>query len=103
MKIPPGFERIGTVAVDSGTLMIIDPCYVDEGFDYGTWEPGFDNGLRGVLTSPVSDGVAFSTFYGDGGYPVYGYFEPSPWPSRTGQRRLSAVLIDTNPEYEEEL
>ena len=101
-NIPQGFELIGHVDVDSGTLMIGDPCYLDGGFDYDKWCDQLNFEGNGVLVGPDdfdnekfgSSTVAFSTLHGDGGYPVYAYFE-----MRGGERRVSAVLVDTNPEY----
>lgn len=71
---------LGTVGVDAGLLMIIDPCYVkyiksihsDEKwseFCDMLYEPGNDthNGIA------LNDGLVFSSGYGDGEYTVYGY------------------------------
>lgn len=107
MKIPPGFEKIGYVDVDSGTLMIGDPCYVDGGFDWDTYTDQLDFSGSGVLPGPDDFGraqfgdstIAFSTLYGDGSYPVYAYFERNAF---DGKRQVSAVLIDTNPEEEDD-
>lgn len=86
-------EIIGTVDVDSGTVMIIDPCYVlpdertgwpagiPDGGDPSAWSELID-GESSVYLSATdfvgSDkrhaewggGVVTHTLYGDGGYPV---------------------------------
>lgn len=78
---------LGHVAVDSGQLMICDPCYIDsewtteddkEKFSYsacakatlskeGFGELKFKRGHTGA-------GLAFGTAYGDGLYEVYGNY-----------------------------
>lgn len=80
--------KIGHVAVDSGQLMICDPCYLDqyEGGEFtndppkeGEWsynsvcqmtcgDPCFGDIQNGLA-------VAFSSGYGDGFYPVYAEVE----------------------------
>lgn len=83
-------EEIGFVSVDSGTLMITDPCYIDS-----EWQPskfdGIDNSKisfshAGASFAAFSDngygvmpfklghkgaGIAIRTVHGDGVYPVY--------------------------------
>ena len=67
---------VGEVGVDSGQVVVVDPCYVSDGLDYdqvcdategkdgspqcGTW----DNGA-----------VASGTAWGDGSYPVVARLE----------------------------
>lgn len=89
--------RLGEVGVDSGQLMITDPCYIDSEWKQeehtgehreGDHGPGvlfpysYDgacrattNGSHGQLaysTGHAGAGVAFTTYMGDGIYPVYG-------------------------------
>ena len=88
MIIPEGFEKIGEVCVDSGQLMIIDPCYMDdwkhgEYFDSPDEEVSsedFNNYHEACAATcseegygPVLDGlgIAFSSGWGDGAYSVY--------------------------------
>ena len=85
-----GYFLIGVVGVDSGQLLIADPCYIDS-----EWKRGidFDKGkdkefsYGGCCKATVSEegygqlnykrghvgvGVAFSSGYGDGCYQVWG-------------------------------
>lgn len=76
-------ELIGYVAVDSGQVIIVDPCYLaswkdgestDKTSHYGQCCEETLSKKRGgeVLVSSVAGiGVASSTYDGDGRYPVY--------------------------------
>ena len=104
-------EIIGYFGVDSGTVMIIDPCYVlkDES------EPGvdFDHSTEylrtvmptceapyygGVVLDNYPDvpdmGVVCRTLYGDGEYPVIAEFN--------SEGRIVRLTIDFDPDIEEE-
>lgn len=85
--------RIGECAVDSGSLILVDPCYAlpteergEKGFDYFKdlyndkyWSESnkaeFNFGLfKEVLFSGVGGtGVVFSSGFGDGSYTAYAY------------------------------
>lgn len=93
MPKPVGFELAGGVWVDSGTLMIVDPCYVDEGFDYNEWGDRIDF-ENDKVPGPVRGSYAMSTRWGDGTYPVY--------VKRDQDGRITAMLVDTDPELDEE-
>lgn len=81
-------ELIGHVDVDSGQVLIVDPCYLED-FDNETEYMGDDTDIAGAfgysgvssLTVKHSYGqvehgaVASSTAYGDGSYPVYAEVE----------------------------
>lgn len=86
--MPTGWELVGEVSVDSGTLTIVDPCYVDKGFDYEKWcdtEP-----IKGdIMAQPVPLSFCFLTAGGDGNYPVYA--------KRNKNERITAVMVDTDP------
>ena len=87
---------IGEVAVDSGQLMVTDPCYVDadwrrepfsvagkvESTEDTLFNYSYDGACRATLNGEghgqlafelghAGAGVAFSTAWGDGMYPVY--------------------------------
>lgn len=83
-----GRHLIGHVWVDSGQIVVVDPCYLDEwvadAFDYDETccEPRFSyNGSCAVTCGRVREGeqagqlehgaVASRTAWGDGVYPAY--------------------------------
>lgn len=91
--------KIGEVGVDSGQLLVCDPCYIDsswekEDFDGKDAGPSIsqfsynacckktladDEQYDGQLyydkdRKSAGIGVTFSSGYGDGCYPVYGHF-----------------------------
>lgn len=114
-------EVIGHVDVDSGTLMIGDPCYFigdewnedhysefgDRMFEYDT-TTGKSKDLPSVPLmhglGHAGKGVVFGTTWGDGGYPVIGIWNTEsddpefPYVSN----RPSQVFVDMNPDYDEE-
>jgi hypothetical protein len=65
-------ELVGHCGVDSGTILIIDPCYIKhspEIYDESKWGDfcmKLDN-----LPKEICQGVVTTTRYGDGNYPVY--------------------------------
>ena len=82
-RIKKGRYFIGEVGVDSGMVMIIDPCYIkgiksvhsnDNWKDFceicsksGIFETGEPFEIQG--------GIVSSNHIGDGGFPVYGTFD----------------------------
>ena len=74
----------GSVSVDSGQIMIVDPCYIGNEFDnnghYDVWEPERYKGqlnYQGVSAVSIAENygqaaeaVISSSGYGDGTYPV---------------------------------
>ena len=72
----------GRVGVDSGQIMVIDPCYIGSDFDNcdKTWDPAAYSGqlnYQGVSAislannfGQASEAVVTSSGYGDGVYPV---------------------------------
>lgn len=84
-RIPDGrgWKFIGTVPVDAGCLVLIDPCYLLSASPTGgsNVDP-YDEILDGdalvndAYQSVGNDsGIVFSTGYGDGAYPVFARFE----------------------------
>jgi len=106
-----GFELVGRVCVDSGQLMIIDPCYLQDWKhgDYncdsdieGTASNNYEEACFKTLSEEKCGGVmgglgfVFSSGYGDGTYNVYvRYFK-----NLIGEVRI--VLINDDIENEEE-
>lgn len=80
------WEHLGTVAVDSGNLMVVDPCYVLQdkrrGFaddnadhrDYSDFLDAFpdDGYVPTVEPWGAGMGLCIGTTHGDGTYNVYG-------------------------------
>ena len=108
-----GFEHVGDADVDSGQIMIVDPCYVlprdgksPHGWIGNTREISY-NGLLDHYSetnswyephvTPWGNSFGFisGTLYGDGHYPIYG---------RKSGTRYSALVIDFDPdtEYDDE-
>ena len=84
---------LGHAAVDSGQLMIVDPCYLLEGQHY---EAVCDITLRDpnhggeFIAKGWANGVVSSTGIGDGNYPVYAEIEDVPdW-----GKRITSVTVD---------
>lgn len=100
-------ELIGRIPVDSGQVMVIDPCYAWE----DNYRPGgeptglpYDEACRATLSpqrygyisgivGPQS-GIATSTYYGDGTYPVYA--------EKDSNGRIKRLIIDFDPEGDED-
>jgi hypothetical protein len=79
-------KHIGNFGVDSGQVLIVDPCYLDDWKTWDSTEVSFENhktlkgefgylGACGVTLSEgfgeVESGVVSTTGYGDGVYPVF--------------------------------
>lgn len=77
-----GWHYLGSASVDSGQLMIVDPCYVIEGLDYDAvnaatsrvWAVA-DGRMESFAPGEVNLGAAFPSGLGDGLYPVYAKVE----------------------------
>jgi hypothetical protein len=126
-KKQPEEKRIllGYAAVDSGQLLVTDPCYLKDwqaneyddekpdseglhSYSYqgacnatcgglGDTKPRYGGALR-FAKGHEGAGVAFSTGFGDGSYPVYGYLRDcGEWGVR-----VARVEIDFMGEEEDE-
>lgn len=98
--------KIGNIDVDAGLCWIGDPCYIfhnDQGMNPAlgkTWTEFCDKlgdayptmKTFGHRVDPGSEGlgIAVSTGYGDGSYPVYAYLNK--------EGRVARVMIDFDPE-----
>jgi hypothetical protein len=102
---------VGQVAVDSGQIMIIDPCYINadfvKEFDPATkgkpsssYEMNYDGCCNATLSSKgygQLEGLAIAcgTLYGDGVYPVYAEFD--------NRNRVKTLTIDFDPQEDDSL
>lgn len=115
-KTPPIGEEvlIGHCDVDSGQILLCDPCYIKDGFNSEEWNPGDDgrltyNGCCGVTLNTEGDtpsagqlrhelghpgaGVVTSSGYGDGSYPVYAtYADEGDWGIRVASVRIDFLV-----------
>lgn len=97
-------ERIGKVFVDAGIVMVGDPCYSlpdDGSHRISDWDEfckvmfkdeNYDKGY----SKPLGDGVAIvvESGYGDGEYPVF--------VERASDGRVSRLIVEFIPEYDDE-
>lgn len=90
---------IGHAGVDSGQLLIIDPCYVwndDFALSGGPTGKPYDTACRLTLDEgfgQVEGGVVFATAFGDGNYRVHAEH-------RDG--RIVRVIIDLDDDSDED-
>ena len=84
-------KHIGNIAVDSGQIMIVDPCYVLDGKsakeDEDLYQKTCDITLKktyGEVTfsGKAGNGVVSQTFDGDGFYRVYAEVDKNGNPER---------------------
>lgn len=94
MKKKAVWKKIGFVGVDSGTLMIIDPCYAI-GFSNKDYEKEVVQTAQEKVHPVKFDlghfgkAVIFSSGIGDGCYDVYGKFEIlKDWGERITEVRI---------------
>jgi hypothetical protein len=80
MTTPKGFTKIAEIGNDSGTMCIVDPCYVEDRDPNPPHRQKFMNDLQSAMSDmksyPVRKDVrglaaVFSTGWGDGVYPVF--------------------------------
>lgn len=101
MGLKKGWRQIGVCGVDSGQLLITDPCYIDSQWEREAFVPGSvpkypfsynacaqvtlakDGGQLMFKMGHPGVGVTFSSGIGDGVYPVYALVEEVPgWGKR---------------------
>ena len=102
LKKADGWEFAGVCAVDSGQILFVDPCYVQDGLDYeevsdisyACGDPCCECFTQCGNVSFV--GVAMASGCGDGGYAVYvRHTEYEGW-----GKRVTAAIIDFCEEVE---
>jgi hypothetical protein len=93
-------KLIGHVAVDSGTIMVVDPCYVLS-HNGSTIKETYNDMLDAFYPEGQNDedapsfvepwseggGICVSTLFGDGLYPVYAEY-------KHGGKHPSGIFID---------
>jgi len=87
------WEKIGVAGVDSGALMISDPCYADMVHKWNSENFSLENQLN-YPTGHSGLGVQAPTAHGDGVYPVYALRYPD-------SDRALAMLVVTDSDVEE--
>jgi hypothetical protein len=97
---PDGFEQVGTVRVDTGTLLIVDPAHADKAsvaFEVAqrTDEAGHEHEYDGVLT--LGPAVTIETGIGDGFYPVLVRYESIKVGDQPMGRRIAELRIQFWP------
>jgi hypothetical protein len=107
-KIQNGVIKIGSCPVDSGQIMLVDPCYLDDfnsdDYDfqqYNLKESGAPFSYSGVCNvtlqsaaqgGQVGSAVATTTGWGDGRYPVFATIED-------GRVTQVTIYFDGGPNY----
>ena len=90
-RIQNGTVKIGVCPVDSGQIMLVDPCYIkdfdSDDYSYQDWQEkhhgtkfSYSSTCNVTIESPAQGGqvgcaVATSSGWGDGTYPVYAEIE----------------------------
>jgi hypothetical protein len=95
-------RRIGVVGVDSGQLMITDPCYIDS--EWGKGGMNYEGAMAAnggrygagqmINQHGVPLAVSITHFGGDGVFPVY--------IEQNEQRRTTRIVVDLDGSYADE-
>jgi hypothetical protein len=88
------FIHIGDIAVDTGRIVVADPCRVDEVMEAigGAFDPTCYR--EGKLE--LGTGVVLPTGVGDGIYPVFAEYDDT-FPSKFGERIARITIEFENP------
>lgn len=97
-------KLIGHCAVDSGQILLIDPCYVYEDNFTPDSDPtggAYDECCRITLSEKRAGqtsnlGVVTGTYYGDGSYPVYADMDSN------GRVRSVTIFFDGQMDEDED-
>lgn len=91
-------KLLGNCGVDSGQLIVVDPCYLSDWKDgkhdkldnhYGKCckaSLGKDSGDEVLVSGIAGTGVCLATGYGDGNYPVYAEYNKD--------KRIKKIIIE---------
>lgn len=92
-----GYEKIGSIPVDAGTVVVADPSFLmngDDGVEVGLWDI-YES--VNETTDTMRDFVAVTSGLGDGCYPVYAKYVDVPgWGKRVAELRV--VFIEDSEE-----
>lgn len=98
-------KLLGYAAVDSGQILIVDPCYLDEwkgGESRGdnhyaiacTTTMSKDQGGEMLISNIAGRGVVASSGYGDGNYPVYAEYINTNKKGELEDIRIKSLTIE---------
>jgi hypothetical protein len=95
MRYTSDERLVGTVGVDSGTVIIIDPCYLHDSGTNWAWEAFCEAaGKAGYAPFEFMGGIASGTTWGDGSYPVYAVYNE--------RGALTGLRVDFDPQDPDE-
>ncbi len=100
----PTWVLIGKCAVDSGQIMLVDPCYVlpedkknstDEAYTYKQLLKERNDKLsqKFIFSGIGGSGVIVSSGFGDGMYPVYAKIKEIKYKNGFKEKRIAEVRI----------
>jgi len=95
--------KIGEVGVDSGTILVTDPCYIKDDYNYEeVVKPVLDENLYGQTNGGLS--LITTSGLGDGCYPVYAnIIEDETWGRRVESIMIQFIFdIDVEPDWLDE-
>lgn len=83
------WKRVGTIGVDSGQMMLVDPCYaLNVGVDYKDLLDAYGDDFN-VDTIEFCNGIVSSTGFGDGSYDVFIKTVEEPvWGHRVAEMKI---------------
>lgn len=85
-----GWELVGQCGVDSGQMMLVDPCYILDKTDYEKLL-NHRNKQGNMNTTSFKQGIISNTWCGDGNYHVY--------QQKDKDGRVERLLIDFTTTY----
>jgi len=92
--------KIGEVGVDSGTILVTDPCYIKDDYNYEEIvKPVLGENLYGQTNGDLS--FITTSGLGDGVYPIYAnIIEDETWGRRVESIMIQFIFdIDVEPDW----
>jgi len=92
----PGWEYVGDVAVDSGSVLLIDPCYARPSFEAISLSLAAAGQHAEVALSEhqLHTAVTCRTGIGDGIYPAFVRLAPCPFSSGRRVAELRVIFLE---------